>query len=226
MSGGYWHDNGTGEWVRTREAVTKHFSDNSLDAHLSSLVGEKDVNTGSIVLLPLPAGTPGAQVSQRLADTKTLLNDRWHQAGAVIAQNGNAALSACSYLSNVYLSYVYLKNLPLHDSPFSAICRHSSCEAIIFNVAQHSASQLNSESLQDTKLQKKLIHKAAVHEITEAALQASITGGGAKNVLGLATNATGELEACNNGGAKVDDVEHCEVTNAAGATQDKHAGGP
>ncbi|KAL1938673.1 hypothetical protein VTO73DRAFT_11488 [Trametes versicolor] len=59
MSGGYWCDKATGEWVQAGEGVLRHVAENLIDARLLGLTPAKCATPGDMTLLALPPRRPG-----------------------------------------------------------------------------------------------------------------------------------------------------------------------
>ncbi|KAH9899976.1 hypothetical protein C8Q73DRAFT_754715 [Cubamyces lactineus] len=103
VTGGYWQDKTSGDWVRASSAVLQHIANNPIDARLIGILPEKSPIPGDMTLLPLPPrvrGRPPPQhpviswaqtESARLQPSIPSLPGRWHPAGSVIALNGDSA---------------------------------------------------------------------------------------------------------------------------------------
>ena len=103
VSGGYWQDKATGEWVRASPAVRQHIAEHPIDAGLLGVAREKSALPGNMTLPPLPPRVRGrppphhpviswAQPeSSRLQPSFHPLAGQWHSAASVVTLNGDSA---------------------------------------------------------------------------------------------------------------------------------------
>ncbi|OJT07070.1 hypothetical protein TRAPUB_2102 [Trametes pubescens] len=103
VSGGYWLNKATGEWVQAGNGVLQHIAEHTIDARLLGLTPEKTATPGEMTLLPLPPRRPGQPPPQhplvswahtesaRILPPLIPLDGEWNRAASVVTESGDSA---------------------------------------------------------------------------------------------------------------------------------------